>query len=94
MLVLEDLPPSLEDSAGQLFHTQQERLLPTPSSTPVTVAMPSKSEATVLTSAPIRIERRLRGDREENQPKAARNRPAKLFRRSGLPGGESVSGTL
>jgi hypothetical protein len=66
VLVSEALPPSAEDWAGQLFHTQQERSLPTLNSTPVTMTKPTRNEITPATRLPTRRERRRAGGMEEN----------------------------
>jgi hypothetical protein len=64
VLVCEVLPSPVvvEDSAGQLFHTQQERLLPTLASTPVMTISPTTNEIPAATRLPNRIERRLLGE--------------------------------
>jgi hypothetical protein len=64
VLVCEVLPSPVvvEDSAGQLFHTQQERLLPTLASTPVMTISPTRNEIAAAIKLPLRIERRLLGE--------------------------------
>jgi|SRR3712207_5229259 len=53
------LPPSAEDSSVEhSSHTQHERLLPTPSSRPVTTIRPTTKEIPAAAMLPIRIERR------------------------------------
>lgn len=72
---------------GQLLHTLQDRLFPEANSTPVIVPIPIRKAITAgINAAPI-MERLRRVDRFENQFNAARNRPMKLFLKSGRPGG-------
>jgi hypothetical protein len=54
-------PPPPAAFAGHSSHTQHERLLPTPSSTPVTAPMPTTNEAAAAKIVPRRIERRRGG---------------------------------
>src|SRR3712207_3530363 len=62
-------------------HRPHERLLPMTFSTPYTPPMPI-TKATVAAMRPLlRIERRLRGGRRENQPIADLIRLTKLFRK-------------
>ena len=51
---------------GQSFHTQQERLLPTPSSRPVTMTKPTTNAIPPATTLPSRMERRRVGGTEAN----------------------------
>jgi hypothetical protein len=60
------LLPLAEVSVGQLFHTQQERLLPTPTSSPVTKIKPMTNIIPPAIRLRMRIERRLAGAREAN----------------------------
>src|SRR5215207_7124634 len=53
------LLPSAEDSSVEhSSHTQHERLLPTPSSRPVTTIRPTTKEIPAAATLPIKIERR------------------------------------
>ena len=61
------LVPSVEDSTVEhSSHTQHERLLPTPSSRPVTTISPTTKEIPAAATLPIKIERRLVGGSEAN----------------------------
>src|ERR687883_250293 len=71
---------------GQSAQRPQERLLPIIFSVPHTSPMHSKNATTAAKSPFIRIERRRRVGRLENQPRAPRILPTKLSLRSGRPG--------
>jgi len=64
VLVCEVLPSPavVEDSPGQLFHNQQERLLPTLASTPVMTISPTTNEIAAAIKLPLIRERRLLGE--------------------------------
>ena len=101
VLVLDEVPPpSVEDSSGQSFHTQHERLLPTPSSRAVTMNRLTRKEIPAATALPIRTDRRLAdvGERGENLENPALNLLRMLCqeRRARKPPGSFVtaSGTF
>src|ERR671910_1576960 len=61
------LLPSAEDSSVEhSSHTQHERLLPTPSSRPVTTIRPTTKEIPAAATLPIKTERRLVRGSEAN----------------------------
>jgi hypothetical protein len=66
VLVSEAPPPSVEDPVAHSFHTQHERLLPTPTSKAVTALSPTKKEIPAAAMLPIKIERRRARLSDEN----------------------------
>jgi hypothetical protein len=73
-----------EDSiVGHSSHTQHERLLPIPSSRPVTMIKPTRNESPPAITLPLRIERRLAGGRDKNLENGSRIL-SKMFRKEDL----------
>ena len=78
------LLPSVEDSTVEhSSHTQHERLLPTPSSRPVTTISPTTKEIPAAAMLPIKIERR-RGRGSEANLENGRLILSKTFRKEDL----------
>ncbi len=92
--------PSAEDSTVEhSSHTQHERLLPTPTSSVVTIIRPTRNDIPAATILPIRMDRRAGADgRDENLANAALNllRMLRQERRVLRPPGifTTVSGTF
>lgn len=81
VLVLEALPSVLEDSLGQLFHTQHERSFPALSSSPVTTTNPMTN--TIPPARRLRMSREgpLDGGMEEGFEKGGFNLTRNLLQR-------------
>ena len=66
MPVADVLALSVEDSVAHSFHSQHERLLPTPISRAVTALSPTKKEMPAAAMLLIRMERRRPGLSDKN----------------------------